>query len=959
VSARPREIRGRLVLVPVRAAAVANGYIRPRLMSTFLERLRAALAPEYEVEHELGSGGMGMVFLGRDTGLDRLVAIKVLRPELASAHATERFVREAQLLAKLKHPSIVPIHHVDERLGISFYVMAHLEGETLADKLSRGPLSLRQAVQVARDILSALEAAHAQGIVHRDVKPDNIILEQGRAILTDFGIAKSEGAPPLTTPGQTPGTLEYMPPEQAAGGEVTARTDIYAVGMVVYEAITGRHWSILTRPEAADWSGIPRRLRRPLRKALAWYPGERFADAAAFQRALWAPRPQPLVWPAVAVLAVAAVLVGAIAFCKPLGLCPERPYELMVVPFQVEGGGAPRLGIQLASIMAEKLERFRDFAVVPGSVALKLWEDSLAGRRPQSLRVAARAGGSVARRGDALVVQLEVRDSLGRRLHSAAVRGRTGAEMELADTVVLYLLRWFHPEFLQGGLNPAALAEFLEGEKAFHRDAWSEAARHFQEALRLEPSFARAAWRLFNAQRWRRLQADVDLRAFLTQQSRYLTPLDSLLIAAELAPHGPPRYRLYGLALFLYPNDTYARLLYGAELMHRGPLAGIPLDSGAAVLEEAVAQDPTLVPAHDQLVWALIRLGRREAARRALDRLQQVGGVADDPDLNIAASLEVAFAARFRPESLPRMSAAVELDVARMLRFGLGFDVPDLQLELGRQLAGSSDTARRASAHQAQGLALVALGRPAQALGQFDSAAMLVGTPGASLEAYEWRVLPPALGMPGVPATEVERGRAALASIAGGRGPVAARAAWARAVDAYARGDASAGRIWRSRVRARASGEPTLVRLDALLAAIELATHGNAAMALSRSAPLLPFEEWHQLGDPFARAVLHVRRGEWFERLAQLDSADRTALWYENSDFGGWLSETLQAAEIDWALGVWTRLHRGKLARRSGDPQRGCALLGRVVELWTRTEPPYEPLVAEARRLRASGGCAR
>ena len=933
-------------------------------MSTFLERLRAALAPEYEVERELGSGGMGMVFLGRDTRLDRLVAIKVLRPELASAQATERFVREAQLLAKLKHPSIVPIHYVDDRQGISFYVMAHLEGETLADRLSRGPLSVRQAVQVARDILSALEAAHAHGIVHRDVKPDNIILELERAILTDFGIAKSAGAPPLTTPGQTPGTLEYMPPEQAAGGEVTARTDLYAVAMVVYEAITGRHWSILSRPEAADWSGIPRPLRRALRKALAWYPGDRFADAAAFQRALWAPRPQPLVWPAVLVLAFVAVVVGVFVFCERLGFCtPTSSFrELMVVPFDVEGVTPPRVGSELAWIVSDKLALFPQIALVPRNVAFKQREARAGAKVAVPVRVAARVGGSVAERNDSLFVRLEVRDSLDRRLYSASVAGPAGTEVELADRIVMQLLRWFHPELLAKygprptwGLNAAALAEFLQGEDAFRRDAWSEAARHFRQALQLDPSFARAAWRLANAQRWRRMPPGVDLRDVLARQSRYLNPLDSLLIAAELAPHGEPRYRIYQQALALYPREPYARLLYGAELMHRGPLAGIPLDSGAAVLEQAVAQDPSLAPAHDQLVWALIRLGRRDDARRALDRLKQARGSGlggDEPDLSIAASLEVAYAARFTPESLPPMPSDVERDVARTARFGLGFDVPELQLALGRKLSG-------AAGHEAQALALVELGRPAAAVAHFDSTATLVGTPAGQLEALEWRVLAAALGVPGTPPVEVDRGRRGLAAAARRRGPVAARAAWASAVDAYARGDSSAGRRWRSRLRGIAAGDSAWERLDELLAGLELAARGDVEAALARTAPLLRFDEWRHLGDPFARAVLHVRRADWLEGRSSADSANRSWLWYENSDFAGWLSDTLQAVEIDWALGAWSRWRRGTLAQRAGNARGSCEYLGRILELWVHAERSYEPLVAEARRLRGEGSCAR
>lgn len=755
-------------------------------MSDLLRRLRDALAPEYTVERELGSGGMGMIFLGRDTALDRPVAIKIIRPELASAHATERFLREARLLATLNHPNVVPIHQVGERGGFFFYAMAYLAGETLADRLARGTLPSDEAVRLCRDLLDALEAAHRRGVVHRDIKPNNIILFDGRAILTDFGIAKSLSDPAtgLTAPGQPVGTLEYMPPEQAAGGEVTPRADLYALAMVVYEAITGRHWSILDRPEAADWSGLPPHVARALRRALAWYPEERWPDAAAMRRALWARRPAAYAWPVAGLVAAGAVAAG-IFFCGPLGLCPApppreaAPYELVVGHFQVAGVTDPGLARHLAFLVSDLLERLPRMRLVPTSYARRRVEDSLAGRPLPPLRVVASVVGTVAQRGEVLDVSLAVRDSLGRRLQSGGVRGRSGAEPELADGIASWVIERVRPD-LAGervrdstlrGRNIPALVEFLKGEDAFTQDAWSEAERHFQEARRLDTNFARATWRLANAQRWRRVTSPVDLRHVVRRKGRFLKPLDSLLIEAELAPTGQARYRIYELALARSSSDPYARLLYGAELMHRGPLAGVPLDSGAAVLEEAVAQNPWLAPAHDQLVWSLIRLGRRDAARRALDRLEEIRRPTVAPDIDIVATLEVAFTARFTPARLDSllgvMPSGAQQDVARTLRWGLAFDIPDVQLKLGGGLATGRDEApRRASGHEAQGLALVALGRPAGALAQFDSAAALFGTPTARLEVLEWRVVPNALGVPGVPPPEVARARAALGGAA-------------------------------------------------------------------------------------------------------------------------------------------------------------------------------------------------
>jgi eukaryotic-like serine/threonine-protein kinase len=202
-----------------------------------------AVAGRYSLERELGRGGMGVVYLAREVRLDRLVAIKLLPPELA-AHAKlrDRFVREARTAARLSHPYIVPIHAVDEAAEFVFYVMAYVDGETLAQRVtSRGPLSPPDATRILREVAWALAYAHSQGIVHRDIKPANILLERGtgRAMVTDFGIARLAAASGETAVGELLGTPEYMSPEQASGESVDARSDMYSLGIVGYYAVTG------------------------------------------------------------------------------------------------------------------------------------------------------------------------------------------------------------------------------------------------------------------------------------------------------------------------------------------------------------------------------------------------------------------------------------------------------------------------------------------------------------------------------------------------------------------------------------------------------------------------------------------------------------------------------------------------------------------------------------------------
>src|SRR5690349_21419230 len=218
--------------------------------------LQSALAGEYSLQRELGRGGMGVVYLARDVQLDRDVAIKVLPSHLArTAESRGRFLREARTAARLSHPHIVPIHRVGEvssppagdgaaSTSFVFFVMSYVEGETLGDRLRReGPLSPADASRILREVAWALAYAHGRGIVHRDIKPDNILLEAGtgRALVTDFGIAHGgTDVAPDTDPGKIMGTAHFMSPEQAASQPVDGRSDIYSLGVVGYLAVSGR-----------------------------------------------------------------------------------------------------------------------------------------------------------------------------------------------------------------------------------------------------------------------------------------------------------------------------------------------------------------------------------------------------------------------------------------------------------------------------------------------------------------------------------------------------------------------------------------------------------------------------------------------------------------------------------------------------------------------------------------------
>jgi serine/threonine-protein kinase len=277
-------------------------------MPDLLHRLETVLAGRYAIERELGRGGTATVFLARDLRHRRLIALKVLRPEVGAVIGSERFLREIEIAAGLTHPHILPIHDSGDADGLLYFVMPYVPGESLRARLAReGQLPVEDALRISRDIGAALSYAHAQGFVHRDIKPENILIEHGEAVVADFGLARALEAAAdsrITGAGFAMGTPAYMSPEQAAGPDVDARADLYSLGCVLYEMLTGEPPFTGPTAQAVVARAItdqpaPIRARRPtvpppvesaVLTALQKLPADRFASAAEFGRALAAER---------------------------------------------------------------------------------------------------------------------------------------------------------------------------------------------------------------------------------------------------------------------------------------------------------------------------------------------------------------------------------------------------------------------------------------------------------------------------------------------------------------------------------------------------------------------------------------------------------------------------------------------------------------------------------------------
>ncbi len=277
---------------------------------TTLEDVQLRLHGRYDIERELGRGGMGAVYLARDVKLGRLVALKVLPAEFATqVSLRERFLRETRMAASFSHPNIVPVYAVEETDDLLAYVMGYVEGESLAERVRRaGPLGVRDTVRLLQDVGYALAYAHGRAIVHRDIKPDNVMIERatGRALVMDFGVSRviaalgpatEEG---LTRVGEVVGTAEYMSPEQATGDRVDGRSDLYSLGLTAYFAVMGtvamaaestgkalaKQITLTLPPMISVRPDLPQPLADAIDRCLAKEPDARFPNAEALVEAL-------------------------------------------------------------------------------------------------------------------------------------------------------------------------------------------------------------------------------------------------------------------------------------------------------------------------------------------------------------------------------------------------------------------------------------------------------------------------------------------------------------------------------------------------------------------------------------------------------------------------------------------------------------------------------------------------
>ena len=651
-------------------------------MDRHQDLLAAGLRDRYRIDAPLGQGGMAMVYRAQDLRHDRPVALKVLRPELAGALGPERFLREIRVTARLDHPGILPIFDSGETSGLLWYAMPLVVGDSLRAWLGEGrKLPLAESTRIAREVAEALAFAHRSGVIHRDVKPENILLRgspsHDRAstsgwhpVIADFGIAHLEATAGdrLTSTGFALGTPTYMSPEQAAGNrDVDARTDVYAVGCVLYEMIcgeppyTGPNAQAILARQLTEAPRLPHVTRpalsatteRIVLRALAREPSDRFQSADELAEALEkgdaAGSAFPPPW-----RSRAALLAGGLAILALAGVffrsrhgdgAPAAAVDRRVVailPFVPSSGDTAlsRLGRDLVFTLSATLDGIAELRTAdPHSIlALSALQH---GVRPadSSAALARRLGagrlieGSLVRTGATVRVDATVHDATtGAQIARVSAEAQSDSIVRLTDSIAVRLLPQLVPAAsLAGGSlegafrtqSVAAIREFLTGERLLAQSQFDEASSAYSRALVADPKFWLALARRVFAHDWVLDPAVGPLVDTLIAHAGELPPRERLEIEARAALRDTTfdaAMAAHEALVREYPTSWLGLVSYADQLTHAGPLAGRSLVEGRNAWHRAIALNPHLVFAWDHvaLIAALERdsiwLGRALAA---------------------------------------------------------------------------------------------------------------------------------------------------------------------------------------------------------------------------------------------------------------------------------------------------------------------------------------------------------
>jgi serine/threonine protein kinase/Flp pilus assembly protein TadD len=609
-----------------------------------LDRLEKALSDKYEIERELGRGGMATVYLAQDKKHDRSVALKVLHPELSSSLGPDRFLREIKVAARLNHPHILPLHDSGEANGFLYYVMPYVEGESLRSRLNRtGKLPLDEALYLARGIAGALDYAHRQRVVHRDIKPENIMLHEGEAMVMDFGIAKAvsvAAGDTLTQTGMMVGTPAYVSPEQAAGeGEIDGRSDQYSLACMLFEVLTGKKaftgssaQAVLTKrftdpvPHLRKVDpNVPDEIDEAVSKAMSKEPAERYETSGEFAKAL--------VWPKMNTPSdTTTVKHGPV------------PKSIAVLPFA--DMSAERENGYFTDGMAEEiinaLTTIRALRVASrtSSFAFKGTTEDIR-QVGKKLDVATVLEGSVRKAGNKLRITAQLVNvadgyQLWSQRYDRDMDDVFAIQDEIAQSIVT-ALRVILSEDEKRAIEKVATVNveaydcYLRGRQFFHqfrKQSLEFARQMFNKAIEIDPTYALAyagvadccsvLYTNFDASDANLTNADIASRRALKLAPQLAEAHVARGLAVSLLGHHAEAETEFETAMGLNPQLFDAAYMFGRALLAQGKF-----EKAAEIFERASELRPEDYVVPGLLGSALSRLGRiaesQRAYRRALD----------------------------------------------------------------------------------------------------------------------------------------------------------------------------------------------------------------------------------------------------------------------------------------------------------------------------------------------------
>ena len=613
------------------------------MQSIPLEKIRDAFSQYYTIDRELGRGGMATVYLAQDAKHERLVALKVLHPDLTATLGPDRFLREIKLAARLNHPHILPLHDSGEAEGFLYYVMPYVEGESLRERLDRDhQLPVDEAVHHARAIASALDYAHRQGIVHRDIKPENVMLYEGEAMVMDFGIAKAVSAAEsetLTQTGMMVGTPAYVSPEQAAGEtNLDGRSDQYSLGCVLYEMLSGerafsgptpqavmaKRFTEEVKPVRTIRSSVPEPVEKALSRAMSRDIAARYKTAAQFGQALAA---------------------GSITTPTDTTTMPQQAVSsaksVAVLPFSNMSNDAENeyFADGMAEEIINALSKIQSLRVASRTVsfALKGKNEDLA-EVGKKLHVSTVLDGSVRRMGNRLRITAQlVNVADGYQLWSE----RYDREMEdvfaIQDDISQSIVKALRVILTEGekkqiekarAVNVQAYDYYLRGRQYFHqlrRKSLEYAKQMFQKAIDIDPEYARAhagvadcyslLYTYFDAREFNLRQADIASNKALDLEPELAEAHVARGLAVSLSKHFDEAEREFDTAMRLDP-----KLFEAAYWFARSRLSQGMYEEAVKLLERAAALRPEDYQTAGFLGQALIALGKHEEAAASYRR---------------------------------------------------------------------------------------------------------------------------------------------------------------------------------------------------------------------------------------------------------------------------------------------------------------------------------------------------